>query len=136
MTFPTANAPACNALTSPERLAALNGEESPPLQFGIAPAKPVVHTILVVDDNAPALKATTRILQQVGYHVAQAADGATALREVRALRPSLVLLDVVLPDISGREVLRQIRADPSLTGVSVVLLSALQTTPPDAPRWA
>lgn len=84
-------------------------------------------TLLVVDDNVAGLKATVRILQQAGYAVAQAADGAEALRQVRALRPALVLLDVVMPDISGTEVLRQIRADPDLAGVSVVMFSAHMT---------
>lgn len=86
-------------------------------------------TILVVDDNAPGLMATARILRQAGYEVAEAADGATGLHQIRTLRPSLVLLDVVLPDISGREVLRQVRADTSLHGVAVMLLSAEQTAP-------
>ncbi len=87
------------------------------------------QTILVVDDNAPALKATVRILTQAGYAVAQAVDGVSALREIRARRPSLVLLDVVLPDIAGPEVLRQIRTDQALAGVSVVMMSAQQITP-------
>jgi len=89
---------------------------------------PPVPTLLVVDDNAAALKAAVRLLRQAGYEVAEAADGAEALRQVRALRPALVLLDVVLPDFSGLEVIRQIRADPALVGVSVVLLSSMQTT--------
>ncbi|MBC8115675.1 MAG: response regulator, partial [Candidatus Saccharimonas sp.] len=86
-------------------------------------------TILVVDDNTVTLKATVRILEQAGYDVVQATDGAAALRQVLALKPSLVLLDVVLPDISGPEVLRQIRADPALARVAVVLMSAHQTMP-------
>ncbi len=86
-------------------------------------------TILLVDDNLPALKATTRILRQAGYLVTQAANGTDALHQVREQRPDLVLLDVVLPDISGNEVLRQIRADPALAGVSVVMLSSQQTLP-------
>lgn len=90
---------------------------------------PPSRSILVVDDYAPALKATARILQQAGYEVTPAADGTAALHHVRALRPSLVLLDVVLPDISGPEVLRQIRADPELSGIAVVLLSAQQIEP-------
>ena len=87
------------------------------------------NQILVVDDTVAALKATVRILQSAGYDVAQALDGAEALRQVRSLRPRLVLLDVVLPDISGPEVLRQIRADAALSGVGVVLLSAQQIQP-------
>lgn len=90
---------------------------------------PAPSTILVVDDNVLALKATVRSLEQAGYQVAQAEDGASALRQIRALRPSLVLLDVVLPDISGREVLREVRADPVLQNVGVVLLSAERTAP-------
>ncbi len=86
-------------------------------------------SILVVDDNPAALKATVRILQQAGYEVAQAADGEQGLSRVRALRPKLVLLDVVLPGISGTEVLRQIRADPALADVSVVLLSSTAVNP-------
>ncbi len=90
---------------------------------------PATPTILVVDDNVPALTATVRILEKAGYEVTQAGDGASALREVRARRPSLVLLDAILPDLSGPEVLRQIRTDPALARVSVVLLSSLQTNP-------
>ena len=86
-------------------------------------------TILLVDDYADTLDVTTRILEQEGYHVAQAADGTQALRLTRELRPPLVLLDVVLPDISGFEVLRQIRGDPSLAGIAVVLISSRQIGP-------
>ncbi len=83
--------------------------------------------ILVVDDNPPALKATARILAQAGYEVTLAVDGMEALAQVRETRPSLVLLDVVLPDISGNEVLRQIRSDPSLASIAVVMISSRQT---------
>jgi DNA-binding response OmpR family regulator len=47
---------------------------------------------------------------------------------VRTFRPALVLLDVILPDISGREVLRQIKADPELAEISVVLLTSIATS--------
>jgi len=90
---------------------------------------PPAPSILVVDDNAPALKATVRILEQAGYDVAQAVDGVSALRAIRARRFGLVLLDVVLPDLAGPEVLRQIHADPALAGVSVVLLSSMAIKP-------
>ncbi len=86
-------------------------------------------TILVVDDNVPALKGTARLLKQAGYEVVTAADGAEALRQCRAHHPDLVLLDVMLPDIPGLEVLRQIRLDPDLAGAGVVMLSAMQIQP-------
>ncbi len=85
--------------------------------------------ILIVDDNAEALSAAARLLRKAGYEVAEAGDGAGALSLVRSMRPALVLLDVVLPDLSGLDVMRQIRADPALVGVSVVLLSSLQAAP-------
>ena len=87
------------------------------------------NQILVVDDTVAALKATVRILQSAGYDVAQAMDGAEALRQIRTLRPRLVLLDVVLPDISGTEVLRQIRTEADFADIAIVLLSAQQTQP-------
>jgi len=83
-------------------------------------------TILIVDDNPPSRVATASILSQAGFVVSQACNGAAALPQIRALRPALVLLEVRLPGLSGLEVLRQIRADPGLTGVSVVLLSSFQ----------
>lgn len=86
-------------------------------------------TILVVDDHADTLDVTARILEQEGYRVAQAAGGTQALRLARELRPHLVLLDVVLPDISGLDVLRQIRGDLSLAGIAVVLLSSPRIDP-------
>ncbi|MDI1336567.1 MAG: response regulator [Lacunisphaera sp.] len=86
-------------------------------------------TILVVDDDPAILLATSRILRQAGYEIIQAADGAIALQQVRAHRPALVLLDVMLPDLPGPEVLRQIKADPALEGVAVVLLSSMKFAP-------
>jgi DNA-binding response OmpR family regulator len=97
--------------------------EAPP------PSPSLLRTrILVVDDNVAALKACARLLGQAGYDVAQVVDGRAALALVRTYRPALVLLDVVLPDISGREVLRQIKADPELAEISVVLLTSIATS--------
>jgi len=90
-----------------------------------------VSTILIVDDNAAALKATARIVEQAGYGVAQAAGGVDGLRQIRAQRPELVLLDVDLPDLSGPEVLRQVRADPELIDVAIVFLSAQKISSED-----
>ncbi|NQX00508.1 PAS domain S-box protein, partial [bacterium] len=84
-------------------------------------------SILVVDGSVPGRLATVRTLQRAGYPVSQATDGTQALREIRATKPSLVLLDVVMPDMTGHEVLRQVRADPSLADVSVILISSHMT---------
>lgn len=90
---------------------------------------PDAETVLVVDDHAATLAATTRVLRQAGYAPLEAVNGRLALEIVHGQRPALVLLDVGLPDMSGRDVLRDIRSDPALAGVSVVLVSAVQTSP-------
>lgn len=83
--------------------------------------------ILVVDDNAPALRAIVRVLQKAGYDIRSAGTAEEALAAIHEQPPQLVLLDVVLPDRPGTEVLDVIKADPALESVSVVLLSSLQT---------
>lgn len=66
-------------------------------------------TILNVDDDEAARYAKGRVLRHAGFDVAEASTGAEALRQVEMLRPSLVLLDVRLPDISGIDVCRVIK---------------------------
>ena len=66
--------------------------------------------ILNVDDNEAGRYAKTRTLQRGGHRVAEAANGADALRLARELRPALILLDVRLPDISGFEVCQRLKA--------------------------
>ena len=85
--------------------------------------------IVVVDDHAAALKATMRLLERAGYRVRGAETGRDGLELIRRHRPELVLLDVVLPDIGGAEVLAAVRSDPQLENVAVVFLSSQQTGP-------
>src|SRR6516165_6236139 len=61
--------------------------------------------LLIVDDHESFRRLATRLLREAGFDVVgQAADGASALRETKRLQPDLVLLDIVLPDMSGFEV--------------------------------
>ena len=66
-------------------------------------------TLLNVDHNDAARYAKSRLLRLAGYQVMEARTGAEALRLTQELRPPLVLLDVLLPDMDGTEVLRRIR---------------------------
>ena len=84
--------------------------------------KPIV--VLNVNDDAATRYLMTRILRSGGYTVYEAADGESALREVAARRPELVLLDVKLPDLSGLEVCRRIKSDPNTASVLVIQTSA------------
>jgi DNA-binding response OmpR family regulator len=87
--------------------------------------------ILNVDDYAGARHAKTRLLQNAGFLVEEASNGAEALSLVGKLRPRLVLLDVRLPDIDGREVCRQIKANQTTSMVSVIQTSAAYISPED-----
>src|SRR5687767_11789523 len=87
--------------------------------------------ILNVDDTASSRYTKTRILRQAGYRVIEASNGADALRAVREESPALVLCDVNLPDMSGIEVCRSIKADPLTRSLPVVQISATFVTPHD-----
>jgi PAS domain S-box-containing protein len=76
-----------------------------------------------VDDNLPFLELYSEILRDAGYEVSTASKGRQALRIVRDRLPDLVVLDVVLPDMSGIEVCRQIKGDTALRDVFVILIS-------------
>jgi PAS domain S-box-containing protein len=81
-------------------------------------------TILHVDDNEANRYVVTRILQNAGFSVVEAATGTTGLEAVANFQPDLVILDVQLPDISGFEVCRQIKANPETAFIPVLHLSA------------
>jgi PAS domain S-box-containing protein len=80
--------------------------------------------ILIVDDNADILWSYSRLFESAGYQVLQAPTGEDCLRLVNEHRPDLVLLDVVLPDGSGIELCKRIKADASVAGIFVALISA------------
>ncbi len=79
--------------------------------------------ILVVDDDPAVLRGTCRVLEQVGYSLSTAASGAQALALTAEQHPDLLLLAWNMPDMSGIEVCRRIKADPSLNDVFVVFAS-------------
>jgi signal transduction histidine kinase len=91
-------------------------------------------TILNVDDYPPGLYARSRILRQAGFRVREATTGGEALQLAVAEKPDLVLLDVNLPDISGLEVCRRIKADPETASVLVLHLSATSVREGDRVR--
>ncbi len=72
-------------------------------------AESLVHTILVVDDDADTREVLKDRLESLGYHVLTAASGAEGLEILERHNPQLILLDIEMPDISGLEVLEQIR---------------------------
>jgi two-component system phosphate regulon response regulator PhoB len=82
-----------------------------------------VSTILIVDDEPDLVRAVEHALRREGFATEVAYDGATALARCPAL-PALVLLDLMLPDMSGTEVCRRLRADERTSRIPVVMLTA------------
>ena len=83
--------------------------------------------VLIVDDEPHLLEAISRLLSLANYQVIEAPTAEEALRQAKAQHPDVVLLDVVLPDMDGTEVCRQIKADPELVDTHVVLFSGIMT---------
>jgi CheY-like chemotaxis protein len=80
--------------------------------------------ILVVDDDAPILLLMRSLLQEFGFDPVQASSGREALESARSQRPDLILLDRNMPDMTGDEVVRELRShDGDLSGVPVLILS-------------
>jgi signal transduction histidine kinase len=90
--------------------------------------------ILVVDDNEVSRYAKARTLRQAGFSVLEAATGSEALERVGRDQPTVVLLDINLPDISGWEVCRRIKSDPSTAGIGVCQISATHVRDLDTVR--
>lgn len=81
--------------------------------------------VLVVDDDAAINGLICEYLRLSGYEAHSASDGDGALREVSHEVPSIIVLDIMLPDIDGYEVCRRLRARPETAQVPVLMLSAL-----------
>ena len=84
--------------------------------------------ILVVDDDPDLLLLTTQLLRKAGYEVGQASTGKECLEILLRDHPDLVLLDVMLPDMTGIELCRHIKSDERLRSTFVILLSGVQTS--------
>ena len=82
-------------------------------------------TILVVDDTPLNVKLLADLLTLKGYRTVTAASGAEALQQLEAEKPDLVLLDVMMPGMSGYDVCLAIRANPAHAMLPVVLVTAL-----------
>lgn len=81
-----------------------------------------VNTVLVVDDDPALRQVITALLEEEGFHVLQAADGAECLRIAYARQPDVILLDIMMSNMDGREVCRKLR---ELSSVPIIMLSAL-----------
>ena len=84
-----------------------------------------MSTVLIVDDDPTAREALVATLEGEGYELHLAKDGIRALHMLEHLQPDLILLDVMMPGMTGFEVCQRIRATPALAEVPILLLTAL-----------
>ena len=84
-----------------------------------------MSTVLVVEDSQPAREVVMRILKREGYDVLGAANGVEALDSIQREAPDLVLLDVMMPEMDGMTMLRELRENPETRELPVILLTAL-----------
>jgi adenylate cyclase len=81
--------------------------------------------ILVVDDTPANLKLLINILRENGYKVRPVPDGILAIEAVRKSQPDLILLDILMPNVDGYEVCKQLKSDPNTANIPIIFLSAL-----------
>jgi len=84
--------------------------------------------VLIVDDEPNIVKAVNFLLTQHGFTTARAYNGLQALQKIGAFQPDLVVLDVMMPEMNGFQVARQIRANPANADVVIIFLTAKGTT--------
>jgi signal transduction histidine kinase/DNA-binding response OmpR family regulator len=94
--------------------------EAPP---AVTPEPDEERVVLVVDDDPTALDLLGRTLQGAGVRVVTASDGREALNLARTLRPAAITLDVMMPDMDGWEVLRELKADADTRDIPVVMVT-------------
>ena len=113
------------------------GAKSPAPQPSPAVPAPATATgpprVLIADDNPQGVELLEAYLGDSEYEIQTAADGEETLRRVNQWRPDLILLDIMMPKISGFEVCKRLRADPATRDTAVLMITALDQ-PSDVER--
>ncbi len=81
-------------------------------------------SVLIVEDEDNIALALEHLMKREGYEFDRVANGAEAMRTIRSHPPDLVLLDVMLPEMSGYEICQSVRLDPNLAGVKILMMTA------------
>lgn len=87
--------------------------------FTMSPKK-----ILIADDNENIREALAYLLEDEGFTLSLAKDGVDALQKVKEIRPDILLLDIMMPEINGYDVCRAIKNDPELSKTYIIMLTA------------
>jgi DNA-binding response OmpR family regulator len=81
--------------------------------------------ILIVEDDKFLRELISKKLKGEGFSVSEAVDGEAGLKQIKEIKPDLVLLDLILPSIDGFEVLSRVKEDPAIKSIPVIILSNL-----------
>ena len=87
----------------------------------------MAQTLMIVDDDPQLMRVLSMFFDSEGYHVIQARSGREALDKLQEYSPDVILLDLMMPEISGDEVVRQIRANHKLRHLPVIIFTAAET---------
>lgn len=79
--------------------------------------------VLIVDDEAAIARLVALIVREMGFEVDTAANGAEALQKISQDRPDLLILDLIMPVMTGEEVIQEVQGNPELADIPIVLLS-------------
>ena len=86
----------------------------------------MTQKIMVVDDEPNIIELVTAVLETEGYEVIAASSGKECLNMLKGVRPDLILLDMMMPGMSGRETCEKIRANPKTKDLKVVFLTVVR----------
>jgi len=82
-------------------------------------------TVLIADDNPQNVELLQAYLEELGCRVVSAADGQETLKQVASEKPDLILLDIMMPKMSGFEICRKLKKDPATAGIPICVVTAL-----------
>jgi CheY-like chemotaxis protein len=118
----------------PREVASPDRESRPLRRSASALASARLPTLLVIDDDPATRQLLRRRLGREGFRVEAARDGPEGLTLARELRPDIVTLDLLMPDMDGWAVLAALKADPDLADIPVIVLTAGDITAEDRTR--
>lgn len=84
----------------------------------------MVTRVLIAEDEPHIVESLTFVLNRSGYEVSSVLDGEAAIARLRSDPPDMVILDVMLPRLNGFDVLKQLKSDPALRSIPVIILTA------------
>ena len=81
-------------------------------------------TVMIIEDEEDAAELFAEMMRISGYHVVKTSKSAPAIEMMTTEKPDVILLDIMMPEISGLDILRQMRRDPALANIPVIVVTA------------